>query len=70
MSPEEIEPKKLRAIHESDLAKVLGVDTATEWACHVCQRPNGGPPAAFLKTEEGLRPLCFECLMQAETLNG
>ncbi len=56
--------RKLPAIHQADLAAVLGEPLPDKWHCALCQRQCEGLPAAFVKHAGELRPICFRCLLE------
>lgn len=55
----------LPALHERDAAAVLGSPLAEAWPCALCGATSGGVPAAYVKRETGLLPVCFPCLLSA-----
>jgi hypothetical protein len=56
----------LLAIHQVDVADVLGRQFADVWHCSLCGRESKGVPAAFVKRDREMVPLCFSCLLERE----
>ena len=58
--------RRLPAIHQADIEDVLGSPVPARWHCVRCGSEQTGLPAAFVKEQEGLRFLCFSCLLTAD----
>lgn len=56
----------LLAIHQVDIPDVLGEPLPRVWTCSACGREMTGVPAAFLKKEGHLVPLCFACFLDRD----
>ena len=56
----------LPALHERDIAAVLGSPLAASWPCGLCGATSSGVPAAYVKRGTGLLPVCFTCLLSAD----
>jgi len=57
------------AIHELDLIEV-GWGVGVRWDCAICGCPQTGTPAAFVKKQTGLTPLCLVCISEGRRVDG
>jgi hypothetical protein len=53
----------LPALHEQDLAKIMGADSVTEWHCSECGTEGAGMAAGYIKQDAALLPICFTCFV-------
>lgn len=53
----------LPAVHEQDLAKIMGTNSIGTWNCHECGREGTGMAAGYVKQDAALLPICFTCFV-------
>ena len=51
------------ALHEQDLARLIGSESVAKWACSECGEEGTGIAAGYVKQDQGLRPICFKCFL-------
>lgn len=51
------------ALHEQDLAKIIGSDSIARWHCSECGQEGTGMAAGYIKQDSALLPICFTCFV-------
>ncbi len=58
----------VRALHQDDVEAVLGKLTGDQWNCSRCKMRQVTPPAAYVKQDATLLPLCAACFLEVQVL--